>query len=60
VINEIFLGPPQLSTMLSVNESLDSPFETPPETREGTVENSISQRSESLNIKQKKGLNIIS
>jgi len=45
------LGPPQLSTMLSVNEPLDFPYDT----HEETLGNSISQTFESLNIQQKKG-----
>jgi hypothetical protein len=49
------LGPPQLSTMLSVTEPLDHPFERSLSTHEETVENSITQKSDSLNIQQKKG-----
>ncbi|CAF3484833.1 unnamed protein product [Adineta steineri] len=47
-------GPPQLSTMLSVSELLDSPFETPLDTHEETVENPINENFESLNIQEKK------
>lgn len=49
-------GPPQLSTMLSVSDALDSPFETPLDTLEDAIEYSSSKKSESLNIQRKKGL----
>ncbi|CAF1311995.1 unnamed protein product [Rotaria sordida] len=49
-------GPPQLSTMLSVSDALDSPFETITDNHEETIDNSISQKSESLNIEQRKVL----
>ncbi|CAF4782151.1 unnamed protein product, partial [Rotaria sp. Silwood2] len=49
------LGPPQLSTMLSISDTLDSPFEIPLDIHEETIDNSITQKSESLNIQQQKG-----
>ncbi|CAF3533517.1 unnamed protein product [Rotaria sp. Silwood1] len=47
-------GPPQLSTMLSVSDILDSPFEIQFDTHEETIENLKSQKSESLNIQEQK------
>jgi len=49
------LGPPQLSTMLSTIEPLDSPYENPIDTHGETVENSMNHKSELLNIQQEKG-----
>ena len=54
------LGPPQVSTMLSINEQLESPYESPFDTHEETVENPVYKRFESLNIEQKKGLSFFS
>ncbi|UJR29254.1 hypothetical protein I4U23_010468 [Adineta vaga] len=48
-------GPPQLSTMLSVSELLDSAYETPLDTHEETVGNAKVSKTESRNILQKKG-----
>ncbi|CAF3761321.1 unnamed protein product [Rotaria magnacalcarata] len=48
-------GPPQLSTMLSVTDNLDSPFEISTDAHEETLDKSIRQKSESLNIQQQKG-----
>ncbi len=44
--------------MLSVNELLDSPFETPLDTHEETFESSTNSKSKLLNVQQKKGLRI--
>ncbi len=46
-----FLGPPQLSTMLSVTE----PFENLLDTHEESSGKLQTQKSNSLNIQQKKG-----
>ncbi|CAF3415385.1 unnamed protein product [Rotaria socialis] len=48
-------GPPQLSTMLSVTDNLDSPFEISTDAHEETLDKPIRQKSESLNIQQQKG-----
>ncbi|CAF2521622.1 unnamed protein product [Rotaria sp. Silwood2] len=41
--------------MLSISDTLDSPFEIPLDIHEETIDNSITQKSESLNIQQQKG-----
>ena len=53
------LGPPQLSTMLSMTEPFDHPFESLRETQEESPEPFQTQKSDSLNIQQKKGSSII-
>lgn len=49
----LYLGPPQLSTMLSVTDTLDSPFEITNDINEETSDKSIRNRSQILNIRQR-------
>lgn len=52
----LYLGPPQVSMMLSVNEQTDFPFETSLETHEEVREKPRLQKTESIITEQKKGL----
>ena len=51
----LYSGPPQVSTMLSVNEQTDFPFETSLDIHEEVPEKPRLQKTESIITEQKKG-----